>query len=245
MRSALETFTDAAAYASTDAPMADLIRTLESDLFGGYEWAAEFYEDFKGVPEPTDRLAVYRGLMRSYEALEGKADDSMRAAEGIVQAEDELDDVERAVLAPLEGPRDALFAEPTIETARAFLAAFDAAWQKGEHAAKQALVPDAILAALANSNVVASLGRKTLPTDEVKRYHARAAVLYEELFAMLTFRIGTGESVWKETTQSALFRAAAAWRLAGDEQKAKRAAEIAGPVPDAAALEGRGLRKGG
>lgn len=215
---------------------------MESDLFGAYEWAAEFYEDLADVPEAPDRLAIHRGLLRAYEALEGKADDAMRAAEGLVQAEDDLDDVERVLLAPLDAPRDALFAEPTIEHARAFLAVFDSEWQKGEHAAKQALLADAVLAALANSNVVASLGRKTLPEPEVKRLHARAAELYEEIFAMLNFRVGTGVAIWKETGQSALFRASAAWRLAGDEARAKRAIEIAGPPEGDKELRGRGLR---
>lgn len=205
--------------------MADLIRTLEADLFGSYEWAAEFYEDLKEVLEAPERLAVHRGLMRAYEALEGKADDAMRAAEGLVQAEDDLDEVERALLAPLETPRDALFADPTPAAARAFLAAFEPAWARGP---KQALVSDAILAALAKSNVIASRERASLPPDEQKRLHAEAAELYEEVNAMLQFRVGTGSLAWSETSQSALFRASAAWRLAGNEEKAKRATKIAG-----------------
>ena len=44
--------------------------------------------------------------------------------------------------------REALFQEPTLARAEAFLSVFDREWQKGEQAAKQALVPDAILAAL-------------------------------------------------------------------------------------------------
>ena len=217
--------------------MADLIRTMESDLFGAYEWAAEFYEDLRDVPEGPDRLAVHRGLLRAYEALEGKADEAMRAAEGLVQAEEDLDETERALLARLDAPREALFEGPGVETARAFLAAFGAAWAK-----QQALVPDAILAALARSNVIASLGRASLPEDEVRRLHADAAELYETIFALLQFRVGTGSLDWKETAQSALFRAAAAWRLAGDAEKAARASEIAGPPPGANDLEGRGFR---
>lgn len=239
--------------------MADLIRTMESDLFGGYEWAAEYYEDLSEVPESPDRLAVYRGMMRAYEALEGKANEAMRAADGLVKADEELDDVERAILAPLDAPREKLFQEPNIENAKAFLAVFDGEWIKGaqrassasassaaaygEHAAKQALVADAILAALANSNVIASLGKKTLPAEEVQKHHARAATLYEEVFAILNFRLGTGSLLWKETSQSALYRASAAWRLAGEEARAKRATEIAGAPEGAADLQGRGLRR--
>lgn len=219
--------------------MADLIRTLEADLFGAYEWAAEFYEDLAEVPEGPDRLAVHRGLLRAYEALEDKAEEAMRAAEGLVEAEDALDETERALLASLEAPRDALFEEPTPETARAFVAAFDAAWRN-----QQALVADALLAALAKSNLIASRERATLPEAEQKRLHAEAAELYETVFALLQFRMGTGSPLWSETAQSALFRAAAAWRLAGEEEKSRRANEIAGRPPNAAELEGRGLRRG-
>lgn len=215
----------------------DLIRTMESDLFGAYEWAAEFYGDLAGVPEGPERLAVHRGLLRAYEALEGKADEAMRAAEGLVAAEEDLDDTERALLATLDAKRDAFFEEPVVETARAFVAAFEREWQN-----QQALVADAVLAALAKSNVIASLGKKQLADADVRRLHAEAAELYEKIFALLQFRVGTGSTDWRETAQSALFRAAAAWRLAGDEEKARRANEIAGPVQGAAELEGRGLR---
>lgn len=218
--------------------MADLIRTMEADLFGAYEWAAEFYEDLTAVPEGPDRLAVHRGLLRAYEALEGKSEEAMRAAEGLVEAEEALDDTERELLGRLDAPRDALFENADAESARAFAAAFDAVWEK-----QQALVADAILAALAKSNVIASLGRASLPQEEQQRLHAEAAELFEVVFALLQFRLGTGSTDWKETTQSALFRAAAAWRLAGAEEKAKRAAEIAGPPPNASELEGRGLKR--
>lgn len=217
--------------------VADLIRTMEADLFGAYEWAAEFYEDLTQVPEGPERLAVHRGLMRAYEALEGKADDAMRAAEGLVAAEEDLDDTERALLSQLDAARDGLFADASPATARAFLAAFEPAWSK-----QQALVSDAILAALAKSNVIASREKATLPEPEVHRLHADAAELYEAVFALLQFRVGTGSTDWKETAQSALFRAAAAWRLAGDAERARRASEIAGKPPGAAELEGRGFR---
>jgi hypothetical protein len=220
--------------------VADLIRTLEADLFGGYEWAAEFYADFVDVPEAPDRLAAYRGLMRAFEALEGKAEEAMRAAEGLVQAEDDLDDVERALLAPLEAPRDAFFADPGPPTARVFLAAFEPAWEKGP---QQALVADVILAALAESNVIASHERKTRPPEEQRALHARAARRYEQVNALLQFRVGSGSLAWSETAQSALFRASAAWRLAGDEERAKRATRIAGAPPGADDLLGRGLTR--
>lgn len=205
--------------------MADLIRVMESDLFGAYEWAAEFYEDLTRVPEAPDRAAVYRGLMRAYEALEDKADASMRAAEGLVQAEDELDDKERSVLSSVSAARDALFERVDAASARTFLEAFERAWSIGP---KSALLADAILAALARSNVLASLERKTRSPEETRALHAQAAAMYEEINAMLTFRVGSGSPIWSETAQSALFRAAAAWRLAGDEARAKRAHLVAG-----------------
>lgn len=217
--------------------VADLIRTMEADLFGAYEWAAELYEDLVEVPEGPDRLAVHRGLMRAYEALEGKAEDAMRAAEGLVAAEEDLDETERALLGPLDAARDALFEDASPANARAFVIVFEAAWGK-----QQSLVSDAILAALAKSNVIASHEKATLPEAEARKLHADAAELYETVFALLQFRLGTGSTDWKETAQSALFRAAAAWRLAGDAERARRATEIAGKPPGADQLEGRGLR---
>ena len=221
--------------------MADLIRTLESDLFGAYEWAADLYGDFVDVGEGPERLAVFRGLLRCYEALEGKGAEAMQAAEGLVQAEEDLDERERETLAPLDAVREGLFADPTVERARAFLASFEPRWSG--QAEKQALVPDAILAALAHSNVIAATRNKGLPPEEAKRHHVAAAELYEELYAMMSFRVGTGEPTWRETMQSCVFRAAVAWRFAGEEAKSKRAQEIAGPVPDASTLTNRGLKK--
>ena len=215
-------------------PMADLIRTLEADLFGAYEWAADLYEDLREVPEAPDRLAVMRGLLRAYDALEGKADEAMRAAEGLVEAEEELDERERAILAPLDAPREALFKDPTPASAAAFLAAFDASWTGG--AEKQALLADAALAALCHSNVIAATRNKTLPPEEAKAHHAKAAALYEEVNAILGFRVGAGSQDWRETAQSALFRASVAWRFAGEEDRSKRATEIAGAP---AGFEGR------
>lgn len=220
--------------------MADLIRALESDLFGSYEWAADLYEDLAAIEEPPVRLAVHRGLMRAYEAIEGKADEAMRAAEGLVAAEEDLDETERALVSQLDAPRDALFAAADAPSAVAYLDAFEPLWTG--HSEKQALVTDALLAALAHSNVIAATRKKSLAPEEAKRHHVRAGELYEELYAMLSFRVGTGNAEWRETMQSCLFRAAVAWRFAGEDARSKRAQEIAGPVPDAGALTGRGLR---
>lgn len=219
--------------------MSDLIRTLEADLFGAFEWAAEFYEDLREVPEAPDRLAVYRGLMRAYEALEDKDDEAMEAAEGLVEAEEALDEKERAAVTRLDAPRDALFEDPSPDNARAFIAAFDEAWHEGP---KQALLADLALCALAHSNVIAGREKNVLPEAEVKGHHATAAKMYEELGALLNFRVATGSILWKETSQSALFRASVAWRFAGDEENAKRATARAGPPPGVDELQGRGLR---
>lgn len=221
--------------------MADLIRTLESDLFGAYEWAAELYLELASVEEAPERLAAYRGLLRCYEALEGKAVEAMAAAEGLVQAEEDLDETERSILSPLEAPRERLFQTPDVESAQAFLSVFHASWTG--QAEKQALVPDAVLAALAHSNVIAATRNKALSVEDAREHHVKAAQLYEELYAMMSFRVGTGGAAWRETMQNAVYRAAVAWRFAGDETKAKRAHEIAGPVADASTLTGRGLRK--
>ena len=216
--------------------MADLIRTLEADLFGAYEWAADLYEDLREVPEAPDRLAVLRGLLRAYDALEGKAEDAMKAAEDMVAAEDELDERERAILAPLDAPREALFKDPTPQSAAAFLAVFDAGWTG--QAEKATLLADAIVAALCHSNVIAATRNKTLPPEEAKAHHAKAAALYEEVNAILGFRVGTGSQDWRETAQGALFRASVAWRFAGDETRSHRAQEIAG-APAGFDREGR------
>ena len=216
--------------------MADLIRTMEADLFGAYEWAADFYGDLVDVPETPDRLAAYRGLFRAYEALEGKADEAMKAAEGMVAAEDELDERERAILAPLERPREALFAEATAQTAAAFLEAFERGWTG--RAEKETLLSDAVLAALCHSNVIAATRNKTLPPEEAKAHHAKAAALYEEVNAILGFRVGTGSTAWRETWQSSLFRASVAWRFAGNEERSRRATEIAG-APEGFDRKGR------
>lgn len=210
--------------------MADLIRTLEADLFGAYEWAADLYEDLRDVPETPDRLAVLRGLLRAYDALEGKAEDAMKAAEEMVAAEDGLDERERAILAPLDAPREALFKDPTPQAAAAFLRAFDAGWPAGR-AEKETLLADAALAALCHSNVIAATRNKALPPEEAKAHHAKAAALYEEVNAILGFRVGAGSQAWRETAQGALFRASVAWRFAGDEDRSKRATEIAGAPP--------------
>lgn len=209
--------------------MADLIRTMEADLFGAYEWAAELYEELTDVPEAPDRLAVHRGLLRAYEALEGKADEAMRAAEGLVAAEEDLDEREREILSALEKPREALLSDATPQTAAAFLAAFEPRWST--RAEKEALLSDAILAALCHSNVIAATRNKALPPEDAKAHHAKAAALYEEIHALLGFRVGTGSLAWRETAQSALFRASVAWRFAGDEQRSRRATEIAGAPP--------------
>lgn len=220
--------------------MTDLIRTLESDLFGAYEWAADLYEDFAEVPEGPERVAVFRGLLRCYEGLEGKAEEAMRSAERLVAAEEDLDETERALVARLDAVRDRLFEAGDAEAAKAFIGAFDVLWTG--QAEKQALVTDAILAALAHSNIIAATRNKALAPEEGKAHHVAAAKLYEELYAMLSFRVGTGEPEWRETMQNCLYRAAVSWRFAGEEGKSKRAQEIAGPVPDAASLAGKGLR---
>lgn len=219
--------------------MADLIRTLEADLFGAHEWAADLYEELVDLPETPDRLAVHRGLLRAYEALEGKAAEAMKAAEGMVAAEEDLDERERAILAPLDAPRDALFADANPATAAAFLAAFEKAWTG--RAEKETLLSDAILAALCHSNVIAATRNKTLPPGEAKAHHAKAAALYEEVNALLGFRVGTGSAAWRETAQGALFRASVAWRFAGNEERSKRATEIAGAPPG---FDREGRRRG-
>lgn len=207
--------------ARLDAPtMADFIRALESDLFGSYEWSADLYEDLRAVPEAADRLAVWRGLLRAYDALEGRADDAMKAADALVAAEAELTGDVAAVVASLEGAREALLESATPEAAADFLREFEAAWTRGP---REALVPDAILAALAKSNVLAS--RRV---GEPATLHRESALLYADITHLLQPRISAGESIWNETAASAVNRRVVALRLAGDDESAKRLAKEMG-----------------
>jgi len=230
--------------------MADLIRTLEADLFGAYELAAEAYDDLMLVPEAPDRAAVARGLLRAHEALAADAEDAvvarqhqeaaMAAADALAEAEADLDDKEAAAVAALEGAREALLAGLDVAAAEAFVAAFEAAWVVGP---QDALFADAILACVARSNVLGARGRGDIEEGAKRVHHAEAAKLYETLAGLLGFRVGTGSFRWRETAQSAFFRAAVAWRFAGDEAAAVRAQGRAGPVPGEGELQGRGLKK--
>lgn len=214
--------------------VADLIRAIESDLFGSYEWSADLYEDLRAVPEAADRLAVWRGLLRAYEALEGRADDAMKAAEAMVAAEAELPHEVSQRLAALDAARDALLESAGPEAARAFVDAFDAAWADAR--ARETMVADAILAALARSNVLASR-----QAGDPRALHRESAALYEQLSAMLHKRVEAGALLWKETAASAVNRRVVALRLAGDDESARRLAEAmgAGEFMDASAYRSR------
>lgn len=200
--------------------MSDLIRAIESDLFGSFEWSADLYEDLRGVPEPADRLAVLRGLFRAYNELDGRADDAMRAADEMVAAEAALAPEVARLLAPLDAAREKLLETGAPDDARAFLAAFEPVWARSPHGA---LLPDAVLAALCKSNVLAS--RKE---GDPRTLHKESAALYAEASRILHDRLEAGETIWKETAASAVNRRVVALRLAGEDESARRLAEAMG-----------------
>lgn len=202
-------------------PMSDLIRAIEADLFGSYEWSADLYVDLAEVPEATDRLAVARGLLRAYEALEERAEDAMRAADRMVAAEAELSAAEATLLAPMDAPRERLFETADPDAARLFLEAFEPAWA---HGPRESLVPDAILAALAQSNILAP--RRV--GGEPREFHRASAEIYASLAELLRARVAAGGTRWTETAAAAVNRRVVALRLAGDEQNARQLAQAMG-----------------
>lgn len=206
--------------------MADLIRALEADLFGAYEWAADMYAELAAVKEPVERLLVLQGLFRAFEALERPAD-ATAAAERMVAAEDDVPAEVRERLAPVTAAREALLdaddpAEQAERLAPAFLQAFRAAWDEGP---REPLVADALLAALAQANLIATRGHsvpgETRASDAP--YHRDAATLYAAVADLLESRVRAGESAWRDTARSAWHRAMIAWRVIGDEDSATRA----------------------
>lgn len=219
--------------------MADLIRALESDLFGSYEWSVGLYEDLANVPEPHDRALVWAGLLRAYEGLE-RPDDATRAAEAMVAAQEATPVEARGRLDALESLREALLATSGAQEAEAFIQAFDPMWAQGP---RELLVPDAILACLARSNVLATHRKKPRvePGAPVvlggpsgpEELHAWSARTWEAIGKAMRPRIQAGETVWSETAASAAHRAVVAWRLAGDEERARQRAAEAPPVDPA------------
>lgn len=220
--------------------MADLVRTLEADLFGAYAWAAELYQDLLEVEDAATRAFVAQGLMRAIDHLEHEdtADAANRApvspeqlvelsnaaAEVLAAAEDAIDAKTKAQLAALAPARDALLEGADVATAQAFLAAFRPAWARGP---RGPLVVDAVLAALALSNVVASRERERLQPFQEAALHAEAAEIYDDVAEIAGDRVGFGDHAWADTVAGALNRAARVWRLAGDADRARRAAERA------------------
>lgn len=217
--------------------MADLVRTLEADLFGAYAWAADFYQELLEVPEPEARALVAAGLARALDALErgdtadeanrapvdpaALADLGMRAAEALAAAEDATPPRVREQLAALAPAREGLFSGVDVASAEAFVEAFRPLWARGP---REPLVVDALAAALALSNVIASRKRSRLQPPEERALHAEAAALYEDVAQMVGDRVGLGEHVWADTAAGCLHRAARVWHLAGDAERAKRAA---------------------
>lgn len=220
--------------------MADLVRTLEADLFGAHAWAAELYQELLEVPQPEARSLVAEGLARALDALErgDTADEAnrtpvdtdavaalgMRAAETLAEAEDAVPAAVRAHLASLKGPRDALFGGVDLDAAERFVAAFRPLWARGP---RDPLLVDAVAAALALSNVIASRRRNELQPSQERAIHAEAAAIYDDVAKMAGDRVGLGEHAWADTAAGAAHRAARVWHLAGDAENAKRASALA------------------
>lgn len=217
--------------------MADLVRTLEADIFGAHAWAAEMYQELLEVPEPEARALVAAGLARALDSVErgDTADEpnraavdpaalaglGMRAAEVLAEAEDATPARVRAQLGALASARDAFFGGVDLAAAEAYVAAFRPVWARGP---REPLLIDAVAAALALSNVIASRTRDRLQLPQERALHAEAATLYDEVARLAGDRVGLGEHVWADTAAGASNRAARVWHLAGDAEKAKRAA---------------------
>lgn len=211
--------------------MADLVKALEADLFGSYEWAADQYLDLRVVPDAPERLLVHQGLLRALDALE-RADEAAAAAEGLVLAEDALDPDARGVVLPVAAAREeVLDAEDPREQARLAPAYLDAVDRARDGGQGDLLAADAILAALLRANLLASLRRDLASgpggLHEKAPLLRRAAELYAAAGATYHARVLRGERVWQETARSCHHRAAIAWRATGDEERARALAESA------------------
>lgn len=208
----------------------DLVKALEADLFGASEWAVEQYSELAAVPEPVERVAVHRGLARALDALE-RDDEASAALAGLAQAESEVPaEVARRTAALLEA-REALLdsqdpKEQAATLAPRYLALFETLWSEGP---REALVVDALLAAMVNANLLASRGHSApgphAPPDYAR--HRAAGDLYAAVAGLLEARVRAGGIVWQESARGAWNRAMIAWRGAGDESRAKVAEDAA------------------
>ncbi len=214
--------------------MSDLIKALEADLYGAYEWAADLYEELKDVPEPVERALIAQGLFRAYENLEGRDEDAGAASGFMAEAEDAVPADIRGLLASVIDAREPLLdAEDTTEQAETlaprFLAAFESAWADPEHSPRESLVADGIIAALLHGGMLS--GRKrggpTGDATAAKDEYRKAAELYSAVATLLEARVQKGGILWQETARSAWFRARSQWRAAGDDMQARMAEDAA------------------
>ncbi|HVL48276.1 MAG TPA: hypothetical protein VM889_06950 [Candidatus Thermoplasmatota archaeon] len=197
--------------------MADLIKGVEAELFWAHDWAPEHYVPLADVSEPGDRVEVLRGLVRASIAR-GEADDAERWTRTAIAAETAVPPDVAARQAALEVSRVALLEAETTEAQLAivpdYLDRFRGEWHRG----KEGLVWHACLAA-----VVLNL----------KEDRESSARLFEDLAGLLSARVAAGGLVWRETTQSAWYRAMVAWRASAHEDRARdaetRARSFGGP----------------
>lgn len=210
--------------------MADLVKALEADLFGAYEWAADHYAELARVPEPVARVAVLRGLARALDALE-RDDEAADALAKLAEAESEVPaDVARrtaALLAAREALLDAQDPKEQAATlAPAFLGAFEPLWAAGP---REPLVVDAILAAMVHANLLAPRGHAAPGPHDASQFarHRLAGELYAAVASVLEARVRAGEHAWQESARGAWNRAMIAWRGAGEDDRARVAEEAA------------------
>ncbi|MHB8605642.1 MAG: hypothetical protein ACYDCK_10350, partial [Thermoplasmatota archaeon] len=101
--------------------MADLVKALEADLFGSYEWSFDQYEELVRVPDASAKTVIYRGLLRALTAFEHARSETQSsehesgasamsaddAAAGVAEADAALAPDERDALASVEHAREA------------------------------------------------------------------------------------------------------------------------------------------
>lgn len=191
--------------------MADVVKAVESELFGAHEWAGEHDGPLAAAPEPEERLEAKRALVRAAIAL-GEVEEAERLTIEAVEAESEVAAAALARLDALDAAREPLLAEEETAAQLALAPAYVARVREAWQGPRAGLAPHAALAAV----LLGLLHRR-----------AESAALFEELAAELSARVAGGALVWRESAQAAWYRAMVAWRGEAREDAASRAEERA------------------
>lgn len=218
--------------------MADLNKGIQAVLFARYHFALEHYEPLATCRTTLVRLWVLRELRgtaervaafvpmeghpgeeRSAAALEDPIaaaagwDRAVEAAEAALSAEEAAVDAARRALDPLREDLLDGYDHPTKQQdlAPAFLAAFHALWDGGDERLREALLPDALLAAFLQANLL--------------RERSEGAALYEDALPVLQRLVKGGDLALSGTLSGTVFRASTSHRFAGDGDRARELQE--------------------